>query len=350
VAGCGSNQAASIAFHNRTARVVGIDVSAASLAHEHYLKKRHDLANLELHQMPLEEVAGWDRDFDLIMATGVIHHLADPLAGMRALGGRLRRDGVFFVMVYAHYGRLGIEALQALFRMLELKQDEPSLAVVKDTFARVSPNHLIQPYRQLASDLNFDGGLVDTFLHGRDEIYTVPGCLDLVSKAGLAFQGWVENSNYHPESTLPADSLIHQAIAKLPPRDMWAAMELFATQNACHYFLACRPDRPPENYVIDFSSPRFHDWILKRRFDLEVVQGDAVNPAQLKRNVLSCPLTPAQALLFNPIDGKRTVREAIDAAVAAGLQAEIQLIERFAQEFYRSLWRLGFVDVRLPSA
>src|SRR5580704_11822849 len=31
VAGCGANQAAEIAFHNRTAKVVGIDVSDASL-------------------------------------------------------------------------------------------------------------------------------------------------------------------------------------------------------------------------------------------------------------------------------------------------------------------------------
>jgi SAM-dependent methyltransferase len=352
VAGCGSNQAASIAFHNRTARVVGIDVSEASLAHEQYLKDKHDLANLELQRLPLEAVADWTRDFDLIMATGVIHHLADPLAGMKALGSRLRRDGVFFVMVYAHYGRLGIEALQSLFRMLDLKQDEPSLAVVKDTLARVGTDHLIQPYRRIATDLNFDGGMVDTFLHGRDEIYTVAGCLDLTSRAGLSFQGWLENSNYYPESMLPADSLIYQAINRLAPQDMWAAMEQFATQNACHFFLACRPDRPKESYVIDFSSPRFLDWIPKRRYNLEVLQGDAATgkPAQLKRGSMTCPVTTAHALLFNPMDGKRTVRAIMEAAVAAGLQAESGKIESFTREFFRSLWRLGLINIRLPAS
>lgn len=57
VAGCGANQAADIAFHNRDARVLGLDVSDASIAHERYLKDKHELANLELLRLPIEQVA-----------------------------------------------------------------------------------------------------------------------------------------------------------------------------------------------------------------------------------------------------------------------------------------------------
>ena len=37
IAGCGANQAAYLAMKNPSSRVVGIDLSAASLAHEQYL-------------------------------------------------------------------------------------------------------------------------------------------------------------------------------------------------------------------------------------------------------------------------------------------------------------------------
>src|SRR4051794_34987695 len=51
IAGCGANQAAYYAFMNPDSRVVGIDVSKASLEHEKYLKQKHELHNLELHRL-----------------------------------------------------------------------------------------------------------------------------------------------------------------------------------------------------------------------------------------------------------------------------------------------------------
>ena len=113
VAGCGTNQAAVIAYTNPSARVVAIDVSGASLEHHRWLKDRYELANLELRRLPIEQVDSLDRDFDLIITTGVLHHMADPGLGMRALAHRLRSDGVLAVMLYANYGRYGVQLMQS---------------------------------------------------------------------------------------------------------------------------------------------------------------------------------------------------------------------------------------------
>ena len=56
IAGCGTNQAAQIAYNNRAAKVVAIDVSQPSLDHEKFLKDKYALKNLELHLLPIEEV------------------------------------------------------------------------------------------------------------------------------------------------------------------------------------------------------------------------------------------------------------------------------------------------------
>ena len=45
VAGCGTAAAAAYAFLHPQARVVGIDVSSSSLAHEEFLKRKHALQN-----------------------------------------------------------------------------------------------------------------------------------------------------------------------------------------------------------------------------------------------------------------------------------------------------------------
>ena len=182
IAGCGTNQAAVFAFMNPDAKVVAVDISQPSLDHHQYLKDKHGLYNLELHRLPIEELSTLGQDFDLIVSTGVLHHLADPQAGMNALvASCLRPDGALGVMLYAKYGRIGIELLQSIFRDLGLEQDESSIAVVQpDAFvaAARSPGAKLS---EIARDLQSDDALVDTFLHGRERSYTVDDCIDLVT-------------------------------------------------------------------------------------------------------------------------------------------------------------------------
>jgi SAM-dependent methyltransferase len=58
VAGCGTSQAVRYALLRPRARVVGIDVSAASLEHSRALAARHGVQNLELHRLELERAGG----------------------------------------------------------------------------------------------------------------------------------------------------------------------------------------------------------------------------------------------------------------------------------------------------
>ena len=177
--GCGTNQAAFFAFTNPAARVVAVDPRQSSLDHQQYLKDKHGLWNLELHLLPVEEVPTLGLDFDLIVSTGVLHRLTDPLAGFEALKGCLRPDGVLGVMLYAKYGRIGVELLESVFRDLELGQDDASIQIVKDTISLAAPDHPVQSYLKLAPDVpSSDTALVNTFLHGHDRSYTVDECVD----------------------------------------------------------------------------------------------------------------------------------------------------------------------------
>jgi SAM-dependent methyltransferase len=96
------------------------------------LKDRHGPANLQLHLLPIEELPTLRREFDLVVSTGVLHHMADPPAGLKALAGCLRPGGVMALMHYAKYGRIGVELLESVFRDLGLRQDDSSVQLVKD--------------------------------------------------------------------------------------------------------------------------------------------------------------------------------------------------------------------------
>jgi SAM-dependent methyltransferase len=348
VAGCGANQAADIAYHNRRAQVLGIDVSEPSLAHERRLKARYGLDNLELLCLPIEDAPLLGRDFDLILSTGVLHHMADPLAGLMALARCLRRDGVIALYLYGRHGRAGLEILQSLFRRLGLGQDEPSLALVRHTLDSLPTDHPLNAVKSKLADLHFDAGLVDLFLNARERSYAVEDCLKFVADAGLAFQGWVENAHYHPEACLPYTSPLQAALLRLPVPDMWVAADLF-TCNPGHFFIACRRDRPLEQYRIDFDGEQALQYVPFRRAGVRVLSPDRATgaPARLTRHGLETEVNAMHARLLNEVDERRSLAQIFAAAKAAGMPGTAPEIERFGRAYFRSLWRMGLITVRL---
>ena len=341
VAGCGTNQAAVFAHTNPQARVVAIDVSGPSLDHHRLLKEKYGLTNLDLHLLPIEEVGSLGRDFDLVVSTGVLHHMASPEAGMQALAARLRPDGVAAIMLYARYGRIGVEIMQAIFREIGLAQDEASLFTVKEAIALLPADHPVRSYLSFAPDLRFDAGLVDTFLHGRDRSYTVDDCLDLVASAGLVFQGWFLKSAYEPPT--PPGGGLYSAVAALPDRQRWGVMERINTRNGCHFFTACRADRPPATYRVALASPAVLDAVPHFRYRC------GLDGTTVYRYDWRLPLEPLQAALVRLVDGRRTLRAIVaDAAqepATAGHDPE--RLATLARTLFQSLVNRDFVVLGL---
>lgn len=342
IGGCGTNQAAVFAFTNPSAKVVAVDISRSSLDHQQYLKDKHGLRNLELHLLSIEELPTLGLDFDLVVSTGVLHHMADPLAGMKALAKCLRPCGVMAVMLYATYGRIGIELLESVFRDIGLRQDEESLRVVKDAIALLPPDHPARGYLALVQDLQSDGALVDTFLHARARSYSVDECIDLVSAAGLVFQGWFHKSPYYLHDVFAPASALHRAVNALPERQIWSVMERLQTSNGCHFFMACHPDRPPESFTIDFSTDNSLDYVPLMRTRCGVSGSEIFWPGARMR------LDSARLPYVQKVDGRRSIRE-IAHLVGRSSGGSAADHEKFGRELFRSLWRLDFVAMALDS-
>jgi SAM-dependent methyltransferase len=343
IAGCGSNQAAIFAYRNRAAKVIGVDVSRPALEHQQYLKEKHGLANLEVHLLPVEELPTLGLDFDLIVATGVLHHLSDPLAGMKAMAGCLRRDGVIGTTLYAKYNRFGVELLQSVFRDLGLRQDEVSIQLVKDTISMLAPDHPLQTYFKYEGDweLRYDAAVVDAFLHGRDRSYTVDDCVDLVTSSGLVFQGWLFNAAHYPhEYEFPPESKLYSLLNTLPDAKLWSVMERLHILAACHFFMACRPDRPEASYAIDFSKADCLDYVPMMREDCSLSGTELSRPNRHKS------LNPAQLAFVQAVDGRRTIRQIAEYLAQSGAAppgASLTDLVKYGHHLFRALWRLDFL-------
>jgi hypothetical protein len=141
---------------------------------------------------------------------------------MNAVAGCLRPDGAMGVMLYAKYGRIGLELLRSVSRDLGLGQNESSIALVREALSLLSSDHPVQPYLRAARNLPSDAALVGTFLDGRERSHTVDDCLDLVTTAGLVFQGWFHKAPYYPHDLFARPNAVHPAVNALPEPTLWS--------------------------------------------------------------------------------------------------------------------------------
>lgn len=223
-----------------------------------------------------------------------------------------------------------------------LGQSEKSLATARAAIATLPHDHPVKSYLAVAPDLNFDAGLVDTFLHGRDRSYTVAECLELVKSADLVFQDWFLKSPYYPP-VASADPF-YGTVSVLPEELQWSVMERINTRNGCHFFTACRQDRPLATYRLDTSAETFLDNVPVFRYRCGFRDGEVF------RYDWKTPLDAIQQVLISHMDGYRTIREIVRASNPLSLGLRLADLEPFAETFFRSLIRLDFLVMVSPRA
>ncbi len=337
VAGCGTVQAACIAYTNRDDEVVGIDLSEASLAHERFLQERHALGNLKLFKGNLLEAESLGGSFDVIISTGVLHHLADPSAGLAALEKVFAPDGVMVLMVYGQTVRTGVYMLQDAFRRMGIEQTSYGVAQVRSILSELPGRHFAQNYIQAAKELEHDVALVDTFLHPQDRAYTIPQVMGLVNGAGLTFQNWVDNNPYWRNAVWGPDSAIAQAVDPLPPREHWAAVEMLRLSAGMHVFTVCRGDVD----LVDFDSGDCRHFVPHHAPGL-VRKG----PGHFQRGGYEFRCSELEQFVLDGADGTRTIGEIIDVPA-------LEVVEQrneFARRYFEHLWKLGHVMIGLPGS
>lgn len=87
------------------AAVDAIDLSRASLAYAARNARDMGIENLWFGHGDLLQVERLGKTYDLIQSAGVLHHMRDPVAGLRALLGVLCPGGILRVMLYSRIAR-----------------------------------------------------------------------------------------------------------------------------------------------------------------------------------------------------------------------------------------------------
>ncbi len=114
IAGCGTGQhAIGTAQRFQGTKVLAIDLSLASLSYAKRKTLAASVPAIEFAQADILNLPATGRTFDIIEASGVLHHLADPFAGWRTLLALLRPGGFMAIELYSERARADLAPARA---------------------------------------------------------------------------------------------------------------------------------------------------------------------------------------------------------------------------------------------
>ena len=347
-AGCGSNQAAYYACMNPNWNVLGVDVSDSSLSHQQLLKDRHALSNLELLELDLTRIERLGRSFDFISCTGVLHHLDLPDIGLKALASVLRPDGILNMMVYGKHLRTGVYPLQEAFRIMRLEQTSRDISLIKDVLQSLPQDHPVCRYINNSNDLNYDAGIVDTFLNPVDQAYSVKDIFSFTRRAGLEFLSWCEPAEYSLRAQIPEDHPLWSRLGDLSTEGAAHVCDLLLQSRCTHRWLAAHPD-----YVARTSIPFASDALFDYTFRLSpgsniqtASESSSSDSVQCSRGNLHFKLPRTLFHLIERMDLSQSIRASIESS---GLSAAgVNSLKVVVSQTLRELYEMGHVQIFMP--
>jgi tetratricopeptide (TPR) repeat protein/SAM-dependent methyltransferase len=188
IAGCGTGQhAIETAQRFAGANVLAIDLSLGSLAYAQRKTRELNRSNIEYAQADILQLAALGRSFDLIESSGVLHHLADPLAGWRVLLGLLRPSGFMAIGLYSEIARADIVATRAFIAEQgygptaeDIRRCRQDLLDAGERFKNVTAS----------GDFFSTSGCRDLLFHVQEHRLAIPQIAEFIAGNQLAFIGF----------------------------------------------------------------------------------------------------------------------------------------------------------------
>jgi SAM-dependent methyltransferase len=326
------------------AEIVYLDLSEASRRIAEARAAQRRLGNIRFVTGSLLEAPSLGR-FDYIDCCGVLHHLAEPEAGLAALVAALVDDGGIGLMLYGELGRTGVYPMQEMLRALASgRSDRDRLALARRLLKDLPATNWLQRNPHLSDHLADDAGLYDLLLHSRDRAYRVPEILDLLAGAGLRLVTFIEKLRYEPASYL-RDPALRRAAAALDAPQQAAFAELLCGSIKTHTLYAVTAQRAVDT-VAKLGGPETIP--VLRDLDGAAIAGGMKAGGMLDTEFggvsLSLPLPPLGPAILARCDGRSSL-EAIRLSLPGrpdwvGFAAQFETLYRAMNGINRMLLRL----------
>ena len=190
VAGCGTGQhSIETARQFPEARVLAVDLSLSSICYAERKTRELGVKNLRHAQADILKLRSIGLTFDVIEASGVLHHLAQPLAGWQVLLAILRPGGFMRLGLYSKRARQDVTAVRALIAQRGYAPSAEDIRRFRHELTGLGDD---SPLSKLVGRLDFfsTSPCRDLLFHVQEHQFTLPQIDDFLRQNQLEFLGF----------------------------------------------------------------------------------------------------------------------------------------------------------------
>lgn len=181
-AGCGTgNRTIEMAKAYPNASFIGIDMTTNSLNIARRQAKELGITNVEFYEKNILEPINLGK-FDLIISTGVVHHLENPKLGLNNLMNELKDNGMILLWLYGYLGEFDRMMNRELVKTLmkDTADFEDGMNIIKELKLSINSDRYGNSYASSKITENVQESIdADAFLHEIVNFYRIDDIINL---------------------------------------------------------------------------------------------------------------------------------------------------------------------------
>ena len=199
VAGCGTGrEPIMLTSVIKNLNITAIDLSKSSLSYAIRKAKEYNLNNINFYQCDLLNVKELNTKFDIILCSGVLHHLDNPIEGWHQLKDVLKEKGLMRIALYSKIARRDIKPYQDKYVNQDIKYYNKEIREFRNNL--INHNKNVEEFFSIFQDFFNMSTLRDLIFHVKEHQFTLPEIKSCLKDLKLSFLGFDDNSIFEKDN------------------------------------------------------------------------------------------------------------------------------------------------------
>lgn len=225
VAGCGSGQEPiELAITLPSSTITALDLSKTSLSYAMRKAREIGVTNIQFGQADILELQYSEVKYDIIVCSGVLHHMKDSEHGLDALLNCLKPGGMMQIGLYSELARHSVVAARKFIVEQGYSVSEQDIRRCRHDVLALPSGHPVLDVTRWGGDFNSISACRDLLFHVQERRFTLSELGKIFDSRGLTFLGFFLSDNVPQEIF---DRYFHQfpADPQATNLDNWAIFE-----------------------------------------------------------------------------------------------------------------------------
>ena len=188
IAGCGTGRHVISATRYQDAEILGVDLSLSSLSYAKRKTEEFGIKNIDFLHADILQLNKLNKKFDIIECIGTLHHMKDPIAGLKILLELLETHGFLKLGLYSQIARNHLIEIKEFIKSKNLKNTNSDIKLLRQLIIEEKKNLAFKTF--ISPDFYSTSTIKDLLFHTQEHRFTLPEILKILKDLDLEFVGF----------------------------------------------------------------------------------------------------------------------------------------------------------------